>query len=193
MAGLCAGENRQAENRICRRHGRRYHVKDTVQVNPAGGQSGSGQAGGICTVPTRFESYRHRRLLPFAAVYALVFINGATLVPFAPPTPLCGESLPEARASAAEGATTPGPASDSWRWLQYEQGKGATTEQPVIAAGPPPLVKNLRRSSISVQHGCCQHSPVGRIDDAPGLDPNFLQRALAANAADLSRLCRLLL
>lgn len=134
---------------------------------------------------TRFRFYRHRRLLPFAAVYALVFINGATLVPFVPPPSV--ESL----ASTPDEPATPAQA-DAWRWSQYERGQGHE-QGPVVSAGPPPLVKNLRRAPLDGHVGCTAHRPVARRVDSPGPSQEFMHRAEAANAADLSRLCRLLL
>lgn len=134
----------------------------------------------------RFHSFRHRRLLPFAAVYALVCINGATLAPFVAPACIAGS------ASAADGPETSALANDAWRWLQYERADAADPA-PAIAAAPPPIVKNLRRLSPS---GPCEHAArrlFGRHPTVPRLDSGFMHRALAANAADLSRLRRPLL
>lgn len=138
-----------------------------------------------CTVATNLSRYRRRLGLPFAAVYALVFINSATLAPFCPLST-------DSRAALGSPPST-FVAGENWRWLQYERGHGEPSEQTAIAAVPPPIVKNLRRSSLRMQSGCCSQRILERLDDTPGLNAAFIQRALAANAADLSRLCRRLL
>lgn len=141
---------------------------------------------------TSFSYYRPRRLLPFAAVYALVFINGATLAPLALPVPWATDGRSD-RGSASGDASSSVEAEDASRGLQYERAKGESPEQTTIAATPPPIVKNLRRSMHLSRPESLPHRLVWRFDATPGLDPEFLQRALAANAADLTRLCRRLL
>ena len=66
-----------------------------------------------------FRFYRPRRLLPFSAAYALVFINGATLVPFVPPGPIWSSG-----SGCSAEAANPRPSGDSGRWMQYERGIG---------------------------------------------------------------------
>ncbi len=134
----------------------------------------------------RFWFYRRRRLLPFLAAYALVCINGATLVPFA---------IPAENAAAAAGLPDDARAqldSDAWRWLEYQRGTGPERE-PVVAAAVPPIVKNLRRHSAPQQARTASNAHDWRIADTRIPRPELMQQALAANAADLSRLCRLLL
>lgn len=130
----------------------------------------------------RFHFYRHRRFLPFAAAYALVFINGATLAPFVPPLPF----------ATSWAASDDAAQADAWQWSQYERDT-ADEQEPCVSAAPPPLVKNLRRAAPSRHAGCCGRRPFGRPDDVRGQSLEFRQRVLVANAADLSRLCRLLL
>ena len=136
----------------------------------------------------RLRFYRRRRMLPFSAAFALVFINGAALGP-AVMRPLDG---PGTASRQAEPPDTESLACDQWRWLQYERGNGPEQETFVDAAIPP-IVKNLRRSPALKAHkipGGCHEAHAA---DAPAPQFDFLQRALAANAADLHRLCRLLL
>lgn len=134
----------------------------------------------------RFCFYRHRRVLPFLAAYALVFVNGATLAPFAVPAELV-------EALAASLAT--GPSADqlekSSRWLQFDR-RPAEQQEPTIAAALPPLVKNLRRPSSTCSKNACigKHE---RPTEASGRSHRFVQRALVANAVCLNELCRLLL
>lgn len=134
----------------------------------------------------RFSFFRRRRLLPFLAAYALVCINGATLVPFA---------IPAESAAAAAGLPDEARAhldADTWRWLEYQRGNGPERE-PVVAAAVPPLVKNLRRPAPSHQSRTASAAHDWRIANTRIPRPELMQRALAANGADLSRLCRLLL
>lgn len=135
----------------------------------------------------RFRFYRHRRMLPFSAAFALVFINGAALGPSVM-RPLDGGHV----ASQDQPADTGSLALDQWRWLQYERGKGPEQETFVDVAIPP-IVKNLRRSPSFKAHRASCGSHEAHAAGAPSLQPDFVQRALAANAADLHRLCRLLL
>lgn len=136
----------------------------------------------------RFRFYRRQLLLPFAAAFALVFINGAALGPSVMrPLDGVGVTGPSSQATDTDSASN-----DQWRWLHYEQGNGPEQETFVDVAIPP-IVKNLRRSPApkALKVACGSHGP--RAADTPGLQRDFLQRALAANAADLHRLCRLLL
>lgn len=132
----------------------------------------------------RFRFYRRRRLLPFAAAWCLVCINGATLQPLAAPH----ESL--------DGATTAGAdhdaAADAWKWLQYERRSGED-QSPAVAANVPPIVKNLRRPAPPKHAKAGARAHVQRPADGPTPNRHVLQHALAANAPDLMRLCRLLL
>lgn len=141
---------------------------------------------------TSFSHYRPQRLLPFAAVFALVFINGATLAPLALPVPGATDWRSH-RGSASDQVPSSAEADVASRGLQYERGKGDWPEQAAIAATPPPIVKNLRRSMHLSRPESLSHRLVWRFDAAPGIDAEFLQRALAATAADLTRLCRRLL
>lgn len=141
---------------------------------------------------TSFSSYRPRRLLPFAAAYALVFINGSTLAPLVLPGPWATACRAHG-GSASDAATSPAEADDDRRGLHYERAEGESPEQTAITAPPPPIVKNLRRSMHVSRPECASHRLVWRYDVTPGLDAEFLQRALAAKAADLTRLCRRLL
>ena len=156
-------------------------------MNPAGGRVGTSCfPGGIDTMIDRFSMYRRRRVLPFLAVYALVFINGATLAPLA---------VPAAKSSSASRFADDAHAqcdADAWRWLEYQRGSGPE-QGPEIAAALPPIVKNLRRHTPSEQAkaGCASNEQ--RPGDARIPGTEFMQRALAANNADLNRLCRLLL
>jgi hypothetical protein len=137
-------------------------------------------------VSGRFWFYRRRRLLPFLAAYALVCINGATLVPFV---------IPAESAAAATGLPDDAHArldSDAWRWLEYQRGTGPERE-PVVAAAVPPIVKNLRRLPTSQHARTAPAAHDRHVTDTRIPRPELMQQALAANAADLSRLCRLLL
>ena len=134
----------------------------------------------------RFWFYRRRRVLPFLAVYALVCINGATLVPLAMP-------MANSSASADEWSESLSPCdADAWQSLEYQRGE-SRKRGPEIAAALPPVVKNLRRQSPSQQAKPTSAANALRAADARIPRTEFMQRALAANSADLSRLCRRLL
>lgn len=134
----------------------------------------------------RFSFYRRRRVLPFAAVWCLVCINGATLAPLVVPP----ELLEGVAAVAASGLG--GIAADAPQRMRYERGEGGE-QTPAVVANVPPLVKNLRRPAPtrSVKTVVRGHEP--HPVDTPGLSPRLLQRSLAAGPTDLARLCRLLL
>lgn len=129
----------------------------------------------------RFHFYRRRRALPFLAVVGLVFINGATLAPFTVPAELAAAAT---SADDAAARTCPG--------RQCERGPFDCREPSVVAA-PPPVVKNLRRQAPTRQDKDVTSARAGHPVDAPGPSFDVLHRVLAANAADLTRLCRLLL
>lgn len=128
----------------------------------------------------RLRFYRRRRALPFLAVACLVGINGATLAPFAVPA--------EPGGSASAGET----ARDTIPWRQCERGDDDARDASVVAA-PPPVVKNLRRPAPARQVKAATGGHAGRPPDARGPAAEVLLRVHAANAADLTRLCRLLL
>lgn len=132
----------------------------------------------------RFWFYRRRRVLPFAAVWCLVFVNGATLQPFVAP--------PELIVGAATAARSAPSSADSARRLQYERGD-VEYPAPAVSAAVPPIVKNLRRPAPTRTMKAVARGREPQPADAPGPTPDFMQRVLAANAADLTRLCRLLL
>lgn len=135
----------------------------------------------------RFSYYRRRRVLPLSAVYCLVFINGATLAPLVLPAVVRASGTADSRDARAErGADECGPR------LNYERGGGEQRE-PTIAVSVPPIVKNLRRPAPTRHFGaaCCRGNQPAT--DSPKPESDFVQRALAANAASLTRLCRLLL
>lgn len=131
----------------------------------------------------RFRFYRRRRVLPFLAVYCLVCINGATLVPL----PDMGiVPAPAGDADAFDHA-------DSRPWANYERGCDRAEPESVAAGGLPPIVKNLRRSSPS-RHGKTGSWGGGpRPPDSRALIAESVQQSLAVNTADLTRLCRRLL
>ena len=133
-----------------------------------------------------FWFYRRRRVLPFLAAYALVCINGATLAPFVMPASVAAADSPGAGDSLGQSTA------DAWRWLEYHRGSGPERE-PVVAAALPPIVKNLRRHSPSQQAKAASAANDLRPADARIPRLEFIQRAVAASGADLSRLCRLLL
>lgn len=135
----------------------------------------------------RFWFYRRRRVLPFLAVYCLVCINGATLVPFVPPAPQARDAPTRA------GNVDTGDHGDSWYRARYERGHDRPEPESVVAGGLPPIVKNLRRpvpsrhfKAASRNAGLCPPGVRGPMVES-------VQRVLAGNAADLTRLCRLLL
>lgn len=156
-------------------------------VCPAGGRVGTAcRPGRIGTVTGRFVFYRRRRVLPFVAAWCLVFVNGATLAPLAVPLELL-DGLETSSAAAAAPVSA-----DTRQRPRYEQGSGEQST-PALAANVPPPVKNLRRpaptrTAKAVVRGWNPH-----VADVAGPRSYDLQRLPAANAADLTRLCRLLL
>lgn len=133
----------------------------------------------------RFHFYQRRRVLPFSAVYALVFINAATLAPFVAPPEWSVALMVDDAASAATSRHFPCD-------LRYDRGRHVERESVVVAAAPP-LVKNLRRPAPTRQ----TKAAVGAAIDRPAAcacgNRDFVHGLIAANRPDLSRLCRLLL
>ena len=134
----------------------------------------------------RFWFYRRRRVLPFAAAWCLVFVNGATLAPLTvPPELLDGLETPPA-AAAVRGSA------EARQRPKYEQGSREESA-PAVAANVPPIVKNLRRPAPSRMARAVVRGQDLCLEDRAAPRPDALRRSLAANAADLTRLCRLLL
>lgn len=134
-----------------------------------------------------FGYYRRRRVLPFAAIYALVFINGQTLAPLVIPASAVGiTSQPDGMTGASDSCQLP-------LRLQYERNEGTSIPEPSISACPPPIVKNLRRVGGDQKPSTSSGRHAWRVTSSAGPCLDFRTLALAANAADLKRLCRLLL
>lgn len=133
-----------------------------------------------------FRFYRRRRVLPFLAVYCLVFVNGATLVPLV---------LPAAHAEAAAASEVQAGAglSDSWHRLQYERRRADAETEPGVTAALPPVVKNLRRSPPNRAFRSGSRWIGRQPADSPGKRVGCVPWSPAARAAELIRLCRLLL
>lgn len=134
----------------------------------------------------RFWFYRRRRVLPFLAAYALVCINGATLLPLAMP------ASPASASAVSWDDLLASCDADAWKSLEYQRGT-SRERGPEIAAALPPVVKNLRRHSPPQQARPTSAANAFRPANARIPRTEFMQRALVANSADLSRLCRLLL
>lgn len=133
----------------------------------------------------RFHCYRRRRVLPFAAVSALVFINAATLAPLVAPPDWAAEAMVDDAASAATSR-------DISRDLRYDRGRHMDRE-PVVVAAPPPLVKNLRRPAPTRQTKATTCGAHYRPAASRCTKRDFSHGLVAATDPDLSRLCRLLL
>lgn len=135
----------------------------------------------------RLRFYRRRFVLPFAAVACLVFINGTALQPFMLPPELL-----EGIAAASAVTIADGQVDASSRPLQYERG---ADDAPACVglAGPPPIVKNLRRPAPSRHLRTAGRGAERLLAASATPRTGLVQRGLVTHTADLSRLCRLLI